>query len=102
MARLLDIILDLVIAAVVARVLAPAVRSLFGPTRPHFSHPPFSSRPEEQKQAMHGEAVRDPVCGMFVSTELAHRLEWRGQIHYFCSKECLERYRNDASRGRAG
>ncbi len=99
---LLDIILDLVAAAVVARILAPAVRRFFGASRVHSSRSRFSAKSEEQKRTVHGVTMRDPVCGMFVSTELAHRLERHGQVHYFCSKECLERYRKEASSGRAG
>src|SRR5487761_18456 len=96
MARLLDVIFDLVLLVTAAKVLAAAFRGIFGSGRIHFSHS-ASPRPEAQRRAMQGETVRDPVCGMFVSIELAHRLEWRGQVHHFCSEECLERYRRNAS-----
>ncbi|MGH9356076.1 MAG: hypothetical protein ACRD10_08095 [Terriglobia bacterium] len=33
---------------------------------------------------------------MFVSTELGHRLNWRGKVLHFCSEECLEQYRKAA------
>lgn len=38
--------------------------------------------------------VRDPVCGTYVTREdaIAERLE-NGQNVYFCSMECLNRYR---------
>jgi YHS domain-containing protein len=39
-----------------------------------------------------GETARDPVCGMFVSTELSHRLTRGKETLHFCSRECLERY----------
>ena len=41
-----------------------------------------------------GEMARDPICGMFVSTELSHRLKSRGQTLHFCSEECLRKYRD--------
>ena len=41
-----------------------------------------------------GEMARDPVCGMFVSTELSHRLKSHGQTLHFCSEECLQKYRD--------
>lgn len=46
-----------------------------------------------------GETARDPVCGMFVSTELSHKLPRGAQTLHFCSKECLERYQNNPAKG---
>jgi YHS domain-containing protein len=43
-----------------------------------------------------GKMVRDPVCGMFVSTELSHQLTEQGQTLHFCSRECLERYQKQS------
>lgn len=31
---------------------------------------------------------RDPVCGMEVNTNTAHKSEFQGQTYYFCSLEC--------------
>lgn len=39
-----------------------------------------------------GQTARDPVCGMFVSTELSHKLNDGGLTLHFCSRECLEQY----------
>jgi len=97
MASFLDVIFDLFLVAVVARVLAAAFRSLFGSAAIRFSHSASSPHTAERNETVQGETVRDPVCGMFVSTELAHRLNWRGQALYFCSEECLERFRKNAS-----
>lgn len=36
---------------------------------------------------------RDPVCGMYVSEEDAVVGKLDGQRHYFCSMDCLEKYR---------
>ena len=35
----------------------------------------------------------DPVCGMYVSEEDAVVGKLDGQRHYFCSMNCLEKYR---------
>ena len=40
--------------------------------------------------------ARDPVCGMFVSTELSHQLRRGTDTLHFCSRECLEKYQKDA------
>lgn len=36
---------------------------------------------------------RDPVCGVYVSEETAVIGRHDGQRHYFCSMNCLEKYR---------
>lgn len=42
-----------------------------------------------------GEMARDPVCGMFVSTELSQQLRRGNDTLHFCSRECLEKYEKD-------
>jgi YHS domain-containing protein len=44
-----------------------------------------------------GKTERDPVCGMFVSTEVSHRLVRGSETLHFCSNECLERYQKDTA-----
>lgn len=39
------------------------------------------------------ETHRDPVCGVYVSEETAIIGRHDGQRHYFCSMNCLEKYR---------
>ena len=36
---------------------------------------------------------RDPVCGVYVSEEDAVIGKLEGQRHYFCSMNCLEKFR---------
>lgn len=36
---------------------------------------------------------RDPVCGVYVSEKEAVIGRHEGQRHYFCSMNCLEKYR---------
>jgi len=40
-----------------------------------------------------GELRRDPVCGVYVSTETAVRLSEGGKVLYFCSTGCRDRYK---------
>jgi len=38
----------------------------------------------------------DPVCGMKVEPEKAHsKVEYEGNIIYFCSKECEEKFKKN-------
>ena len=45
-----------------------------------------------------GRTARDPVCGMFVSTEVSHRLVEDGQVLHFCSKKCMDSYEKQRAR----
>jgi YHS domain-containing protein len=43
--------------------------------------------------------VKDPVCGMTVDTgRAAGWSSFGGQMYYFCSRECLERFEADPAR----
>jgi YHS domain-containing protein len=95
MVRLLLYVVDLVIAWLVWQLIAGAIRQVLG-GRPSNFNPPRHANPFGPSSAktptIHGETARDPLCGMFVSTELSHRLKHDGQTLHFCSRECLERY----------
>ncbi len=94
MARLLAYLFDLIVVYIVGRLLSRTFQQLFGTTHGPVSgsatRPPAGSR--SGSETIRGQVVRDPVCGMFVSTELSHRLNEAGQTLHFCSQECLERY----------
>ena len=75
----------------VSRFLRQFVKG--GKPRGRRANPFRTERPSE----VHGEAARDPVCGMFVSTELSHRLEIGGRTLHFCSDECLQKYQSKVS-----
>lgn len=92
---LLDI-LEFVILALFLKAMARSLGSLFRSPRVNIrtsggAPPTASSRPPHR-----GETARDPVCGMFVSTELSHQLRRGTETLHFCSHECLEKYQKDA------
>lgn len=41
-----------------------------------------------------GRARKDPICGTYVAEELAIKATAAGQVHYFCSPECRDRFLN--------
>ena len=41
-----------------------------------------------------GELKKDPVCGTDVSTATALQERVKGEVVYFCSQECRDRYRH--------
>lgn len=54
--------------------------------------------------ALHNKpGIKDPVCGMSVNPQsAANSFEHSGQIYYFCSKHCLEKFRQAPQRFLAG
>jgi YHS domain-containing protein len=40
------------------------------------------------------ETVQDPVCGMYVAREDAIVGVLEGKRHYFCSMDCLDKFRD--------
>lgn len=49
--------------------------------------------PEVQSSNM----VKDPVCGMYMDSRLALRLDGRNEERYFCSEECRKKYLSRSS-----
>ena len=39
-----------------------------------------------------GELKKDPVCGTYVSTSLAITRKVKGEVVYFCSGECRDKF----------
>ena len=97
--RLLFYLVDLLFAALAWRALARLFQSFLRPpgASPSSSRTWNSSRNAGSPRTVQGQTARDPVCGMFVSTELSHRLERNGKILHFCSPECLEHYRKQVA-----
>lgn len=52
-------------------------------------------RPAQPRQApvqLGGELKKDPVCGTYVPMTASLTRSVNGQVVYFCSKECRDRY----------
>ncbi|HLW79161.1 MAG TPA: hypothetical protein VKU44_06125 [Terriglobia bacterium] len=96
MGRLFAYLVDLVLAIVVGKLLNRALQSFFGtsPSGGAASATPRGPRSRASRTETVGAMERDPVCGMFVSTELSHRLSQDGRTLHFCSQDCLNRYQN--------
>jgi len=43
-------------------------------------------------QGVSNYMVKDPVCGMYMDSRLAVRVEHRKESFYFCSEECKNKY----------
>jgi len=95
MGEFLGYLTDAILLLVTLRMLYGALRQLLAPRAA--GHGARVSAPGTAAAASPGEMARDPECGMFVSTELSHRLKRGGQTMHFCSEECLEKYKRRAS-----
>lgn len=95
MGRLVEYVLELIFFLIVGKLLSAAVRSFFGSSTFHVPGAPRASTSSEKRQTVRGETARDPVCGMFVSTELSHRMVVDGKTLHFCSQQCLESYKKN-------
>jgi YHS domain-containing protein len=82
----------LVLLAVLVLVIA-IIWSLRGPVR----------SPRPGGAALHRDRlVKDPMCRTYVVTARAIQREVAGDMHYFCSRECADRYGRGSDGGRRG
>ena len=89
--------MDFIFLIGVVWTLTQSVRSFLGRTNKGFRGA-AQSKPNRKAQAAKGRTARDPVCGMFVSTEVSHRLVQGGETLHFCSQDCLEQYEKKTPR----
>jgi YHS domain-containing protein len=101
MGRLLSYLLELLFLILVARMLGRALQGLFSPYLPRREGRAVKGEPQNSSRMRTGKTERDPVCGMFVSTELSHRLVRGSETLHFCSHECLERYQKEMANASA-
>ena len=57
----------------------------------HDSHVPIESPPASVVPPIPDRAT-DPVCGMTVETSAAKTAAYKGQVYYFCSQKCREKF----------
>lgn len=92
MGAFLDYVVEAIFLVAVVRLVYSALRGFFAPRPKARQQDAQQGSPWPPRGETGGETARDPECGMFVSTEVSHRLQWKGQVLHFCSKECLEQY----------
>jgi YHS domain-containing protein len=95
---LLLYLFNLIVVTIIGWILARIVQRLFGNPTVDPRAPRPSAPRGNPRSVIAGETARDPVCGMFVSTELSHQLRRDGETLHFCSRECLERYQANGAK----
>ncbi len=84
-----------ILYVIVAVLVISALRSvigIFARAFANFVNPqaPVGRRPTVEAG---GELKRDPVCGTFISTATALQKKVGGEVYYFCSEGCREKFR---------
>src|ERR1051326_4783787 len=95
MGRLVFYLFDLIATFLIARLIGGAIQQSGGPRVRSWQWRAGQRGESPQRgpdAAVRGQTARDPVCGMFVSTELSHTLKAGGETLHFCSPECRERF----------
>jgi YHS domain-containing protein len=95
MGRLLSYFVELLFIIVIAEMVGRALRGFFRSSPPRRENGAVEGEFAESPRMRVGKTKRDPVCGMFVSTELSHRLVRGTETLHFCSNECLKRYQKE-------
>jgi uncharacterized protein len=91
MFRLVFRFLVLVVFFAFLRYVITAVARVFSQTmRSQSSPPPVQQVP---KSELGGELKQDPVCGTFVPTTSSVRKTVNGELVYFCSAACRDKFR---------
>lgn len=91
MFRLLFRFLALVFFFAIIRYLFVAVAGLFSKVvNPQPGRPPQS---QAARAPMGGELKQDPVCGTFVPTATSVKQTVNGELVYFCSVACRDKFK---------
>jgi len=89
------IFLEIIVPLLAFLFLRSILRSIFGSSNNGSSSntPRQSSAPAQPTVIAGGELMKDPVCGTYVSTVGSVSQKVDGQVMYFCSTECRDKYR---------
>jgi len=88
-------VLEFIILALFVRAMARNLGSLFRSPRNHVRTTRSAAPTPPSAEPHRAEMARDPVCGMFVSTELSYQLKRGAETLHFCSEKCQEKYQKD-------
>jgi len=85
-----------ILYVIVAVLMISALRSVIGILAKGFGNivnpQPQPAAPRRPAVSEGGELKRDPVCGTFISTSTALQKKFGGEVYYFCSEACREKF----------
>lgn len=93
MSAFFDLIFILLLAVIVITVL----RSVIGVVMKTMTNvlggaPRNNAPPRRPSVPLSGELKKDPVCGTFIAVSSAIQKRVGGEVYYFCSAECRDKF----------
>jgi YHS domain-containing protein len=82
----------LVIAGIIVYVVYRFLKVLFAPSE-RVTGSASGSPPRLKGE----DLVKDPYCGTYIPINSAYKTTVNGETLYFCSRECLEKYKSENS-----
>lgn len=77
-------------------IVVPLLRMVFGLLARAFTNYAGAKNPARTEGPVRvpagGTLRKDPICGTFVSENVAKTLSSGGKTHHFCSDECLKKF----------
>jgi len=88
------LLLPLILILIVFYFLRYILRGLIqGETRSSFGPSDGGAR-RQQRHVKTGKMEKDPICGTFVDVTTSIKATFEGEPKYFCSSECLNKYKS--------
>jgi YHS domain-containing protein len=84
-----EIVFPLLMFFFLRGILRNVIQGFRGTSQPQSQQPVSRQAPTVP---VGGELRKDPVCGTYVSTAASITRTVRGEVLYFCSKECRDKY----------
>lgn len=94
-AELLFAVLIITILRSVIGVLMKMFGNIFGP-QSAASTPNPRQNPPRPAVPSGGELKKDPVCGTFIAADTAVQKRVGGELYYFCSADCRDKFKPPA------
>ena len=96
------VILYLIFAVILISVLRAILRIIskgFGELMsPGAGQPGQSSQAKGKQVPLTGELKKDPACGTYIAAATSIQEKVEGEIFYFCSKQCRDKYVSSLAR----
>jgi YHS domain-containing protein len=86
-----ELLLTVVVLTVLKSIVGIVLRGFAQAMKPGSGAPGAPPRPAGQVP-LTGELKKDPVCGTYIAAATSLKEKVGGQILYFCSTECRDKY----------
>lgn len=84
------LILEILLPLFLFLLVRSMIKSMFATGRQVMRRP--EPPPDTPQVVVGGELKKDPVCGTYVSASVAVTRRVKGEIIYFCSAECRDKF----------